>query len=162
MSRFGVVPMTLPYEDVEVAMQTGELDGVCWSGITEDYTVGWADVTNYYLTNPISGAWAGSYFANIGPLERAARAPEDPVPAVDGQLALLSPALVLVGRGAVPHPGGKLELTTIPDEEWAQVEQAALEFWDEVAQQSDRSAKVVAILKEYAETMRAAGPPYRY
>ena len=45
-------------------MQTGELDGIAWSGITEDYTVGWADVTNYFLTNNISGAWCGSYFAN--------------------------------------------------------------------------------------------------
>jgi TRAP-type mannitol/chloroaromatic compound transport system substrate-binding protein len=64
MQQFGVVPMSLPYEDVQMALQTGELDGVAWSGITEDYTVGWADVTKYYLTNPISGAWAGSYFAN--------------------------------------------------------------------------------------------------
>ena len=49
MQQFGVVPVTLPYEDVEMAVQTGELDGVAWSGITEDYTVGWADVTNYCL-----------------------------------------------------------------------------------------------------------------
>ena len=64
MQQFGVVPMALPYEDVQMALQTGELDGVAWSGITEDYTVGWADVTKYYLTNPVSGAWMGSYFAN--------------------------------------------------------------------------------------------------
>ena len=64
MSRFGVVPVTLPWEDVEIAVQTGELDGIAWSGITEDYTVGWADVTDYFLTNNISGAWCGSYFAN--------------------------------------------------------------------------------------------------
>lgn len=64
MQQFGVIPVSLPYEDVEVAVQTGELDGVAWSGITEDYTVGWADVTKYYLTNPVSGAWAGSYFVN--------------------------------------------------------------------------------------------------
>ena len=64
LSRFGVVPVTLPWEDIEVAVQTGELDGIAWSGITEDYTVGWADVTNYFLTNNISGAWIGSYFAN--------------------------------------------------------------------------------------------------
>jgi hypothetical protein len=31
MQQFGVVPVTLPYEDVEVAVQTGELDGVAWS-----------------------------------------------------------------------------------------------------------------------------------
>jgi TRAP-type mannitol/chloroaromatic compound transport system substrate-binding protein len=45
-------------------VQTGELDGMAWSGITEDYTVGWADVTDYFLTNNISGAWIGSWFVN--------------------------------------------------------------------------------------------------
>jgi hypothetical protein len=64
LTQFGVVPVTLPYEDAEVAVQTGELDGMSWSGITEDYTVGWADVTDYFLTNNISGAWIGSWFAN--------------------------------------------------------------------------------------------------
>jgi TRAP-type mannitol/chloroaromatic compound transport system substrate-binding protein len=64
LSQFGVVPVTLPWEDIEVAVQTGELDGIAWSGITEDYTVGWADVTNYFLTNNISGAWIGHFFAN--------------------------------------------------------------------------------------------------
>jgi TRAP-type mannitol/chloroaromatic compound transport system substrate-binding protein len=57
-------PVTIPYEDAEVAVQTGELDGMSWSGITEDYTVGWADVTDYFLTNNISGAWIGSWFVN--------------------------------------------------------------------------------------------------
>ena len=56
--------MNIPYEDAEVAVQTGELDGMAWSGITEDYTVGWADVTDYFLTNNISGAWIGSWFIN--------------------------------------------------------------------------------------------------
>ncbi|MFQ5565539.1 MAG: twin-arginine translocation signal domain-containing protein, partial [Paracoccaceae bacterium] len=30
LSQFGVVPVTLPWEDIEVAVQTGELDGVAW------------------------------------------------------------------------------------------------------------------------------------
>ena len=65
LTQFGVVPVTLPWEDIEVAVQTGELDGVAWSCITEDYTVCWADVTNYFLTHNISAAWAGSFFANM-------------------------------------------------------------------------------------------------
>ncbi len=65
LSRFGVVPVTLPWEDAEVALQTGELDGIAWSGITEDYTSGWANVTKYFLTNNISGAWIGHFFANM-------------------------------------------------------------------------------------------------
>ena len=32
LTQFGVVPVTLPWEDIEVAVQTGELDGVAWSG----------------------------------------------------------------------------------------------------------------------------------
>ena len=34
-------------------------------------------------------------------------------------------------------------------------------FWDEIAAESERQAKVVQILKDYAATMEKAGPPYR-
>ena len=105
MPRFGVVPVTLPYEDVEVAMQTGELDGVCWSGITEDYTVGWAERHQVLPDQHDLRRLGGLVLRQHREVERAARAPEDAVPAGDGQLALLPPALVLVGRGALPHHG---------------------------------------------------------
>ncbi|MEO4044472.1 TRAP transporter substrate-binding protein [Hoeflea sp. CAU 1731] len=162
LQRFGVVPVTLPWEDIEVAVQTGELDGIAWSGITEDYTVGWADVTNYYLTNNISGAWAGSYFVNE---ERWNELPEN-----------LQTLYMLCINSSHYHrqywywwgeahyrtTGGKLELTSIPEEEWTTVEDEALKFWDEIAAESPRNAKVVEILKRYRETMQKAGPPYRY
>ncbi len=162
LSRFGVVPVTLPWEDIEVAMQTGELDGIAWSGITEVYTVGWADVTDYYLTNNISGAWAGSYFANT---EKWNELPE--------HLKTLFQLSMNYSHYNRQHwywwgeahfrtTGGKLELTSIPDEEWKQVETEALAFWDEIAQESERSAKIVEILKNYQKTMELAGPPYRF
>ena len=162
MSRFGVVPVALPYEDVEVAIQTGELDGVAWSGITEDYTVGWADVTSYYLTNPISGAWAGSYFVNA---QRWEELPEHLKTLF--QLSMESSHYYRQhwywwGEAHYRTTGGKLELTSIPEAEWKTVEHAALEFWDEIAQESERNARVVEILKNYLATMEAAGPPYRY
>ena len=162
MQQFGVIPMSLPYEDVQMAMQTGELDGVAWSGITEDYTVGWADVTKYYLTNPISGAWAGSYFANS---DKWQALPEHLKTLF--QLCIDSSHYYRLhwywwGEAHYRTKGGKLELTSIPKEEWKVVEDAALKFWDEIAAKSPRDAKVVSILKEYAKTMEAAGPPYRY
>jgi TRAP-type mannitol/chloroaromatic compound transport system substrate-binding protein len=162
MQQFGVVPVALPYEDVEVAIQTGELDGVCWCGITETHTVGWADVTDYYLTNPVSGAWAGSYFVNS---DRWNEVPEHLKTLF--RLSMDSSHYYRQhwywwGEAQYRAKIGKLELTTIPAAEWAQVEQAAVAFWDEIAQQSPRSAKVVAILKDYEATMQAAGPPYRF
>ncbi len=162
LSRFGVVPVTLPWEDIEVAVQTGELDGIAWSGITEDYTVGWADVTNYFLTNNISGAWIGSYFAN-----------SEKWNALPAHLQTLFRLCMdsshyyrqywyWGGEAHLRTKGTKLKLTTIPDEEWKVVEVEALKFWDEIAATSPRAAKVVQIFRDYNETMKNAGPPYRY
>jgi len=162
MQRFGVVPVTLPWEDIEVAIQTGELDGVCWCGATETYTVGWADITSYYLTNNISGAWAGSFFANS---DRWREVPDHLKQLF--HLCIDSSHYYRQywywwGEASYRTTGGKLELTSIPEEEWQQVEDEAQKFWDEVAQTSPRCARVVQILRDYSETMRKAGAPYRY
>jgi TRAP-type mannitol/chloroaromatic compound transport system substrate-binding protein len=162
MQQFGVVPMSLPYEDVQMAIQTGELDGVAWSGITEDYTVGWADVTKYYLTNPISGAWAGSYFVNSKKWEAVPKHLQALFRLSMDSSHYYRQHWYWWGEAHYRTKGGKLELTSIPDAEWKVVEDAALKFWDEIAAKSPRNAKVVKILKEYAETMKKAGPPYRY
>jgi len=161
MQRFGVIPVSLPYEDVEMALQTGELDGVAWSGITEDYSVGWADVTNYFLTNPVSGAWAGSYFAHSKSWD-----------ALPEHLKTLFRMSIegshyyrlhwyWQGEAKYRTSGKKLKTTSVPADQWAQVEDEAMKFWDEIADKSERNARVVKILKDYVQTMRAAGTPYR-
>jgi TRAP-type mannitol/chloroaromatic compound transport system substrate-binding protein len=162
MTQFGVVPVTLPWEDIEVAMQTGELDGIAWCGATELHTVGWANVTNYYLTDNINGAWIGSHFANT---ERWNALPEHLK--VLFRLCIDSSNYYRQhwywwGEAHYRTTGGKVELTSIPAEEWAQVTAAAEVFWDETAAESERNARVVQILKDYAATMEKAGPPYRY
>ncbi|MDP3264908.1 MAG: TRAP transporter substrate-binding protein [Tabrizicola sp.] len=162
LTQFGVVPVTLPWEDVEVAMQTGELDGLAWSGITEVYTVGWSNVTTHFLTNNISGAWIGHFFANM---ERWNALP----PNLQELLATCFESSHYYrqhwywgGEADLRVNGGKLALTTIPDAEWKTVEDAAVKFWDEIAAESEVKAKVVAIIKQYNDTMTKAGRPYRY
>jgi TRAP-type mannitol/chloroaromatic compound transport system substrate-binding protein len=162
LSQFGVVPVTLPWEDIEVAVQTGELDGIAWSGITEDYTVGWADVTNYFLTNNISGAWIGHFFANQ---ERWNEVPEDLQTLFKvccEQSHYYRQWWYWGGEASLRVNGDKMQLTTIPDEEWATVEEAAVKFWDEIAAESETKAKVVEIFKRYNADMAKAGRPYRY
>ena len=132
LSRYGLVPVTLPWDDIEVAIQTGELDGVAWCGFTEAYEVGWADVCNYALLNNVTGAWCGSYFAN------------------SKSWAALSPDLQALfrmscndshyyrqvwywgGEADLRVNGKKMELTTIPAAEWDQVVADSAEFWDEL------------------------------
>lgn len=161
LSQFGVVPVTLPWKDIEVAVQTGELHGIAWSGITEDYTVEWANVTKYFLTNNISGAWIGSYFANT---ERWNAVPEHLKTLF--KLCMDSSHYYRQhwywgGEAKLRVEGKKLELTTIPAQEWKTVEEAAVKFWDEIAAQNETAAKVVKIFREYNALMNKAGNPYR-
>ncbi|MFN6978771.1 MAG: TRAP transporter substrate-binding protein DctP, partial [Gemmobacter sp.] len=160
LAQFGVVPIQIPYEDAEVAAQTGELDGMAWSGITEDYTVGWADVTDYITTNNISGAWIGSMYVN----ERTwSDLPEHLKAIVMAAIEAghhYRNAWYWGGEAKLRATGDKLELTSIPAEEWKVVEDAAVAFWDEMAQMSERSAKVVQIFKDYNATIAKAGWPY--
>lgn len=162
LEQFGVVPVTLPYEDVEVAMQTGELDAVAWSGITEDYTVGWADVTGYFLTNNISGAWAGSFFANMDRWNDLPENLQELLKVCMDQSHYYRQWWYWGGESSLRVDGTKMELTSIPDAEWQQVEDAAVSFWDEIAAESETKAKVVEIFKKYNADMKKAGRPYRY
>jgi len=160
LTQFGVVPVSIPYEDAEVAVQTGELDGMSWSGITEDYTVGWADVTDYFLTNNISGAWIGSWFAN-----------EEKWNALPEHLKALYISCMEAthtfrnqwywgGEAKLRATGDKLQLRSVPASDWKQVEDAAVKFWDEVAAESETKAKVISIFKDYNKVINSAGFPY--
>jgi TRAP-type mannitol/chloroaromatic compound transport system substrate-binding protein len=162
LSRFGVVPVTLPWEDIEVAVQTGELDGIAWSGITEDYTVGWADVTDYFLTNNISGAWIGSYFANTASWNKLPEHLKTLFRLCMDSSHYYRQHWYWGGEAHLRTKGTKLKLTSIPDKEWQKVEDEAVKFWDEIAKTSPRAAKVISIFKEYAAVMKKAGRPYRY
>lgn len=160
LAQFGVTPVSIPYEDAEVAVQTGELDGMSWSGITEDYTVGWADVTNYITTNNISGAWIGSIYVNE---QKWADLPEHLKHIVRSCVEAghhFRNQWYWGGEAKLRATGDKLELTTIPAAEWREVENAALVFWDEMAQMSERSAKVVQIFKDYNAITAKSGTPY--
>ncbi|MDH4247256.1 MAG: TRAP transporter substrate-binding protein [Deltaproteobacteria bacterium] len=162
LSRFGVVPVTIPYSDVEVAVRTGELDGVAWSGITEDYTVGWAEVTPYFLTNNISGAWIGSYFANTKSWEKVPPHLQELFRLCIDSSHYYRQHWYWAGEASLRVNGKKMTLTTIPDKEWKKVQDEAMKFWDEIAKESPRKAKVIKIFKEYNAVMEKAGPPYRY
>ena len=162
LAQFGVVPVQLPYEDAQVALQTGEIDGVAWSGITEDYTVGWADVTKYFLTNNISGAWIGHFFANQDRWNEVPDHLKELLQVCCQQSHYYRQWWYWGGEADLRVNGPKLQLTSIPDAEWATVEAAAVKFWDEVAAESETKAKVVEIFKKYNDLMSKAGRPYRY
>ena len=158
--QYGVVPVVMPVEDVQMALQTGMLDGVSWSGATELYTTGVADVCKYLLTNPISGAWSGGFFVNTKSWE-----------ALPDHLQRLVRMMIQAsnyyrlnwywwGEAKYRVEGTKMQLTSIPSNEWTGVEAQAEKYWKTLSKKSPRSARVIAAFEKYAEVRRKAGPPY--
>ncbi|OSP55864.1 TRAP transporter substrate-binding protein [Pseudoruegeria sp. SK021] len=162
LSQFGVVPVSIPYEDAEVAVQTGELDGMAWSGITEDYTVGWADVTDYFLTNNISGAWIGSFYVNQQKWSDLPDYLKGVVMAGIEASHTYRNQWYWGGEARLRASGEKLQLTSIPPEEWMVVEEAGKVFWDEMAETNETAAKIVSIFRDYNNVTSKAGPPYTF
>ena len=124
--------------------------------------MGWSNVTKYFLTNNISGAWIGHFFANMDRWNALPPNLQELLAACFETSHMYRQHWYWAGEADLRVNGGKLELTTIPDAEWAQVEEAAVKFWDEIAAESEVKAKVVGVIKAYNETMTKAGRPYRF
>lgn len=154
--------MTEMSEKVLVAGNLDPSEAERAARITEDYTVGWVDVTNYVLTNNTSGTWIGPFIANMN---RWYELPEDLqtlFPVCCEQSHYYRQHCYWAREANLRVNGSKMQLTTIPDEEWATAESDTRVFWDEIAAESPKKAKVVEILKKYTADMEAAGRSYRY
>ena len=162
LSRYGLIPVTVPWDDVEIALQTGQLDGVAWCGFTEAYEVGWADICNYALLNNVTGAWCGSYFANTNSWAKVPDHLKELFKMSIDQSHYYRQVWYWGGEANLRVNGDKMELTTIPAQEWDQVVKDANEFWDEIAASSPRAGRVVEIYKKYKAVMEKTGVPYRY
>lgn len=162
LSRYGLIPVTLPWDDIEVALQTGELDGVAWCGFTEAYEVGWADVCDYALLNNVTGAWSGSYFANTKSWNALPPHLQELYKMSMDTSHYYRQVWYWGGEADLRVNGKKMELTEIPAQEWDQVVADAEEFWDDLASISPRTARVVQAYKDYKAVMEKTGVPYRY
>ncbi|NCO21704.1 MAG: C4-dicarboxylate ABC transporter, partial [Rhodobacterales bacterium] len=113
-------------------------------------------------TNNISGAWAGSFFANMDRWNELPPHLQELFKVCCDQSHYYRQWWYWGGEAALRVNGSKLQLTSIPDAEWKTVEDAARVFWDEIAAESPTKAKVVEIIKQYNADMEKAGRPYRY
>ena len=120
------------------------------------------DGSDYFLTDNISDAWCGSYFANSERLD-----------ALPGHLRELFRLCMdsshyyrqywyWGGEAKLRVDGTKLKPTAIPDDEWAAAEAEAVKSRDEVAAESPRTAKVASIPRASNAAMAKAGRPCRY
>ncbi len=158
----GLIQTYMPVEDVEMAVETGMLDGTFWNAFTEQYTIGWADVTDYVISQPFTGTWLGSFLASTESWEVL---PDD----LKQLLMLTLDAAhyyrnVWYYNGEVEYRvyGGKLEVVVWSDEEWQKILDLAPPYYEKVAARNPTAARVIDIVKKYQKDLEAAGPPFRW
>jgi len=154
--------VTAMLEDILVAGNLNLSEAERAARITEDHTVGWVDVTNYFLTNDTSDTWIGHFFANM---DRWYEIPEDLqtlFPLCCEQSHYYRQRCYWGGEANLRVNGTKMQLTTIPDAERSTAKSAAKVFCDKIAAESPEKAKAVKVFKKYTADMEAAGRSYRY
>jgi TRAP-type C4-dicarboxylate transport system substrate-binding protein len=117
-------------------------------------------VTDYFLTNNISGAWIGSWFVNQRQWADLPDHLKQLVMAATEAGHTYRNQWYWGGEARLRATGDKLELRTVPADEWAEVENAAKDFWTEIAAEGEIEEKIVGIFREYNEVINKAGPPY--
>ena len=160
MSQYGLIPVVVAWDEVEEALQTGEIDGVCWCGFTEAYEVGWADTCNYALTNSLTGARFGSYFANSRSWDKLNPKLQELYKMSINSSHYYRQAWYWGGEANLRAYGEKMKLTNLSTNEWSRVTKDSKTLWNETSKISSRAAKVVDALKLYKSTMEKAGYPY--
>ena len=163
LSRLGVrIVKNLPWNHITDSLKfnDGSLDGVAWCGITEAYTIGWADVASYFLSNSISGAWCGSYFANSKSWDRLPNHLRNLFRACVDSSHYYRQHWYWSEEAKLRVNGKKLKTTSIPEKDWQYVKSEAYVFWDEVSKMSSRNNQVIKILRAYNETMSKVYPSF--
>jgi hypothetical protein len=114
------------------------------------------------MVNNVTGAWCGSYFANSESWAKVSPHLQELFKMNMDQSHYYRQVWYWGGEADLRVNGDKMELTSIPQEEWNTVVTDAEGFWDELASRNERSAKVIDIFKKYTKVMEKAGVPYRY
>ena len=116
---------------------------------------------NMHLTNSVTGAWFGSYFANQKSWDKLSPKLQALYRMSINDSHYYRQVWYWGGEADLRVNGKKMELTSLPANEWSQVVKDSEQFWDETSKISPRAKKVVDAFKLYAATMEKAGYPYR-
>ncbi|HUV53396.1 MAG TPA: TRAP transporter substrate-binding protein DctP [Dehalococcoidia bacterium] len=154
LNNAGIPTVYVPVEETYVALATGTIDGVVYGGAGDYRDTKFYEVAKYYYRPPIMASSTCNVLVNMD---------------VWNSLPSDLQAILVYGTSdysqwmafnyldfeyqALEEMGKQgLKVVTLPDETVAELVEAALPLWDEVAASSPRAAKGVEIVKDWFRT----------
>lgn len=147
----GASPVFMGGSEIYTALATGVLDAARWSSAAGNFKSSYHEVAKYYLSNSPMPVPNNFFAMNMGVWDGL---PDDLKAIVEDAAKLSSfkylslTALEDADALAQMQEAG-VEVTTIPEEEWAEMEGNAQELWQAYAEEDELTAKAVQMLQDF-------------
>ncbi|SDP84002.1 TRAP transporter substrate-binding protein DctP [Desulforhopalus singaporensis] len=147
LSNLGVATVSLPLEDIYLALTTGQIDGVLFGGANEYKMMKFYEAAKFYIANPILDPIVDSYFMNKKVWDSL---PEDlqaiiTVAATEAGLKHYDP----VWKAEYTLPDTLFEdVTKFSEADASKLTDGAISVWEEEANRSLENAEAVEMIKE--------------
>ncbi|WP_158971310.1 TRAP transporter substrate-binding protein DctP [Chachezhania sediminis] len=150
-SSLGASPVFMGGSEIYTALATGALDAARWSSPAGNYKSSYHEVAKYYLANSPMPVPNNFFAMNLDVWNGL---PDD-LKAIIEDAAKLSSFKYLsltalndaAALAAMKEAG--VEVTTIPDAEWTEMEAKAKDLWMAYAEQDELTAQAVQMLQDY-------------
>ncbi len=150
--KLGVATVYIPASEILPSVTTGVVDGAAMTAYWQ-YENKLMDTLKYYVMNPLQGA-SSSMYVNLDNWESL---PEDLQSILqvttwwwEDYRARSYDHMTIVMEGSFLEPIG-VEKIWFPEEDMLKMGAAATEYWDEYAEISPRTAKIIEIVKKYGK-----------
>jgi len=152
LSSIGSAAEMIPGGDIYAALASGMIEGAHWGGVQGSYAMGFYEVNKYHLRPALNIAATDIWLINN---EAYDALPEDLQEILHNALEdhfwprtnqYLYQEEMELQRAIDKH---NVELLTLPQEEFAKMQAAAIKIWDEVAEKSPECARAVEMLKQF-------------
>lgn len=148
LKPFGVTIVDLPMEEFYLAGSTGVIDGLAgWCGATEAYVNGYGEVFPYFLSQPV-GVWLCLNFMNLDTWNSLPKDMQDII--LLSMRAHRMRTVLYYWEGEQKYVQYEI-VTTLPEEDWAQIRDTAVGYWEQWAGDSPKCQRILEILEEYSE-----------
>jgi TRAP-type mannitol/chloroaromatic compound transport system substrate-binding protein len=147
----GASTVLLSGGELYTALSTGVVDAVRWGSPANLKALGLHEVADYYITPSPMPAPNNNFLIN----QQAWDSLPDDLKAIMEEAAKLASidymarAAALDAAALAEMQEAGVEVSSIPEEEWAEMEQGARALWSEFAEHDELSARAVSMMQEY-------------
>jgi TRAP-type mannitol/chloroaromatic compound transport system substrate-binding protein len=156
LTSIGAAASYMPGSEIYAALASGVMDGAHWGAVQGSASMKFYDVNKYHLRPALNVASTDIWLVNQKAFDNLPKDLQEILTTtLEEQFWLRTNQYIYLENKTlskiIKEQG--VELITLPPEEYAKMQTAALKIWDEVAQKGPQCAKAVGMLKDFNRMM---------